>query len=230
MKFLKPLLLILLILAVDQTLKFWIKLHLPLTDNIKITPWFYLYFIENEGMAFGMKWGGEAGKLLLTLFRIAAVSFFSYWLWNLVKKNAHWGLIISVSMIIAGAMGNIIDSVFYAVIFSESHPAGPVASLFSQGGGYGAWLHGRVVDMLYFPLFEGTFPEWIPLWGGEYFVFFRPIFNVADFSISTGVITILIFQKGFFKKEEPELEKSTENKGDISISPEESSASDKPAE
>ncbi|TSA51876.1 MAG: lipoprotein signal peptidase, partial [Sphingobacteriales bacterium] len=148
------------------------------------------------------KWGGDGGKLLLTLFRIAAVYFFSYWLWSLVKKNAHWGLIISVAMIIAGAMGNIFDSVFYGVIFSESHPGGPIATLFPQGGGYGSWLHGRVVDMLYFPLMEGTFPQWVPLWGGEYFVFFRPIFNVADFSISTGVIAILIFQKQFFKKEE----------------------------
>lgn len=191
---------------------------MPITDSIKITPWFYLYFIENEGMAFGMKWGGEAGKLLLTLFRIAAVSFFSYWLWSLVKKNAHWGLIISVSMIIAGAMGNIFDSVFYGVIFTESHPGGPVAQLFPQGGGYGSWLHGRVVDMLYFPLMEGTFPQWVPIWGGEYFVFFRPIFNVADFSISTGVITILIFQKRFFKKEEiieTDVIVSSENNSDI---------------
>ncbi len=153
-------------------------------------------------MAFGMKWGGEAGKLLLTLFRIAAVSFFSYWLWTLIKKQSHWGLIISVSMIIAGAMGNIVDSIFYGVIFSESHPGGPVAQLFPVGGGYETWLHGRVVDMLYFPIMEGTFPQWVPVWGGEYFVFFRPIFNVADFSISTGVITILIFQKRFFIKEE----------------------------
>ena len=202
MKFLRPLLIILLVLVVDQTLKFWVKLHLPITDSIKVTPWFYLYFIENEGMAFGMKWGGEGGKLLLTLFRIAAVSFFSYWLWNLVKKNASVGLIFSVSLIIAGAMGNIIDSVFYGVIFSESHPGGSVAQLFPPGGGYGSWLHGRVVDMLYFPLVDGTFPQWVPLWGGEYFIFFRPIFNVADFSISTGVIAILIFQKRFFRKEE----------------------------
>ncbi len=152
-------------------------------------------------MAFGLKWGGEAGKLLLTLFRIVAVSFFSYWLLNLVKKNAHWGFIISVAMIIAGAMGNIIDSIFYGVIFSESHPGGPVAQLFPAVGGYGTWLHGRVVDMLYFPLIEGVFPSWVPIWGGEYFVFFRPIFNIADFSISTGVITILLFQKRFFGKD-----------------------------
>lgn len=173
---------------------------MPITDSIKVTPWFYLYFIENPGMAFGMNWGGDTGKLLLTLFRMGAVGFFSYWLWILVKKKSSLGLIISVSLIIAGAMGNILDSIFYGVIFSESHIGGQVAQLFPAEGGYSTWLHGQVVDMLYFPLFEGYLPHWIPIWGGEYFVFFRPIFNVADFSISSGVVLILLFQKRFFRK------------------------------
>ena len=206
MKLIRPLLIIFFVLVIDQTLKFWVKLHMPITDSIKISPWFYLYFIENPGMAFGMNWGGDTGKLMLTLFRMGAVAFFSYWLWILIKKKSSTGLIVSVSLIIAGAMGNILDSIFYGVIFSESHIGGPVAQLFPATGGYSTWLHGQVVDMLYFPLFEGYLPHWLPVWGGEYFVFFRPIFNVADFSISSGVVLILLFQKRFFRKEIPSEE------------------------
>ncbi|HAP00824.1 MAG TPA: lipoprotein signal peptidase [Bacteroidetes bacterium] len=208
LKYLRPVLIILLVLVVDQSLKFWVKLHMQMQSEISITNWFRLYFIENEGMAFGMKWGGDAGKLLLTLFRIIAVVFFSYWLIQLLNKKTHWGLITCVSLIIAGAMGNIIDSIIYGVIFSESYSGGSIAQLFPPDGGYGALLHGKVVDMLYFPIIKGVLPQWIPIWGGEYFVFFSPIFNVADFSISTGVIALLVFQKKFFKKNTGETDES----------------------
>jgi signal peptidase II len=152
-------------------------------------------------MAFGITWGGTTGKLLLTLFRLVAVGFIFYWLKRLLHSNAHKGLIVCVSMIMAGAFGNIIDSVFYGVIFSQSTPT-QVATLFPAGGGYAPFLHGHVVDMFYFPLWEGYLPQWLPIWGGKYFVFFDAIFNVADAAISIGVIAILLFQSLFFKHEQ----------------------------
>lgn len=160
--------------------------------------WFNIHFIENPGMAFGLEFGGDWGKLALSLFRIVAISLIGVFLYKLIKKNASSGLIISISLILAGAVGNIIDSAFYGMIFSEStyfqH-----ATIFPEGGGYASFLHGKVVDMLYFPLFEGNFPDWLPIWGGEHFLFFRPIFNIADSSISIGVFIILLNQKRFFK-------------------------------
>lgn len=201
MRFLRPLSLIVLVLALDQALKFWIKLDFTYNESKRIFSWFYLYFIENEGMAFGMTWGGEAGKLMLSLFRLLAVVLIGIYLVSIINKNAHRGFITAMSLIFAGALGNIIDSVFYGTIFSNSTASSP-AVLFPAGGGYAPLLHGRVVDMLYFPLFEGFLPKWLPIYGGDYFIFFRPIFNIADASITCGVLMIIIFQKRFFRKED----------------------------
>lgn len=161
---------------------------------------FLIHFIENPGMAYGMEFGGEYGKLFLTVFRIIAVSGIGYGLHYMIKNKYNRGFILNVALIFAGAFGNIIDSVFYGVIFSES-TFYEKAVLFPEAGGYGSILHGKVVDMLYFPLIEGTFPSWLPVWGGEPFLFFRPVFNVADSAISIGVFLILIFQKRYFKEE-----------------------------
>lgn len=207
MKTYKPVLIILGILLADQILKIWVKTHMTMQEEIPlIGSWFRLHFIENEGMAFGMTYGGSSGKIILTLLRIAAVIFIGYFLHRLLKKDSPKGLIIAMCLIFAGAMGNIIDSVFYGVIFDNSDwHAQNLAVLFPEGGGYSSLLKGRVVDMLYFPFFEGTLPNWIPFWGGNEVMFFRPVFNIADSSITTGVFLILIFQKRYFgKKEEAE--------------------------
>ena len=181
----KPLLIIFLVLLADQVLKTWIKTNLYLGQEFNIIgKWFIIHFTENNGMAFGMEFGGEFGKLALSLFRIAAVAGIGYGLHYLIKHKYHRGLILNVALIFSGALGNIIDSVFYGKIY-----------------GYETWFHGRVVDMLYFPIAEGHFPNWIPIWGGDEFVFFRPVFNLADAAISVGVILILIFQKNYFKED-----------------------------
>ena len=200
MKFLRPALIVFFVLLIDQSFKFWIKLTFTYNESRKIFDWCYLYFIENEGAAFGMSLGGESGKLILSLFRIIAVIGISYYLVKVINEKAHLGFIAALSLILAGALGNILDSVYYGVIFSESTQS-TVATLFPPGGGYEKWLHGRVVDMLYFPLYEGFLPHWVPIWGGDYFIFFRPIFNIADASITTGVLMIVLFQKVFFKEE-----------------------------
>jgi signal peptidase II len=155
-------------------------------------------------MAFGMEFAGDFGKISLSLFRIVAVIGISWYLYSLIKKGCPNGVIISLSLIIAGAMGNILDSAFYGLIFSESYFQ--LAQLFPEGGGYASFLHGRVVDMLYFPLIEGTFPTWFPFWGGENFIFFRPVFNIADSSITIGVLIILLFQRKYFSKPEKKAE------------------------
>jgi len=181
----KPLLVIFLVLLADQVLKTWIKTNMYLGQEFNIIgKWFIIHFTENNGMAFGMEFGGEFGKLALSLFRIAAVAGIGYGLHYLIKHKYHRGLILNVALIFSGALGNIIDSVFYGKIY-----------------GYETWFHGRVVDMLYFPIAEGHFPSWIPVWGGDEFVFFRPVFNLADAAISIGVILILIFQKNYFKED-----------------------------
>jgi len=200
----KPFFLVFIILLADQLLKFWIKLNMTLGQEFHIIgDWFIIHFTENNGMAFGMEFGGEAGKLALTLFRIAAVCGIGYGIVYLIKHKYHRGLILNVAMIFAGAMGNIIDSTFYGMIFSESSYFAP-AKLFPPEGGYSSLFHGKVVDMFYFPIIQGVFPSWVPLWGGEDFIFFRPVFNIADAAISVGVILILIFQKRYFKEEKIE--------------------------
>ena len=169
-----------------------------LNQEYRITDWFIINFVENPGMAFGMEFGGEYGKLALSLFRIIAVGGIGWYIVSLVKKEAPKGLLVAMSLIFAGAIGNIIDSVFYGVIFSDSY--GHIASAFPPEGGYGSWLHGRVVDMLYFPLIEGTYPDWFPFSAGKRFLFFQPVFNLADTAISIGVGLIILFQKKFFAK------------------------------
>lgn len=181
----KPLLLIFFVLLADQSLKTWIKTNMFLGQEFKILGnWFIVHFTENNGMAFGLEFGGEFGKLALSLFRILAVGGIGYGLHHLIQKKYHRGLILNVALIFAGALGNIIDSVFYGLIYK-----------------YESLFHGRVVDMLYFPIIKGTFPSWFPIWANEPFEFFRPVFNLADAAISIGVISILIFQKKYFKEE-----------------------------
>lgn len=181
------------VLVIDQTIKIYIKLNYPLGVVKEFTDWAYLYFTENPGMAFGIEWGGEYGKLFLTIFRIFACGFGVWFVHRLIKRDEIIPYIVSISLILAGAIGNIIDSVFYGVIFTESTEY-EVAHL-SPGNGYAPLFYGKVVDMFYFPLIHGTFPEWFPVWGGEDFLFFRPIFNFADASITTGVFILLLFQK-----------------------------------
>lgn len=171
--------------------------------------WFILHFTENYGMAFGLEFSGQYGKLILSLFRIAAVIFIGWYLAKLVKKNSPTGLIICISLILAGALGNIIDSTFYGMIFSESY-FNRIAVMFPDGGGYDTFLHGRVVDMFYFPVISGVYPSWVPYWGGQDFIFFRPVFNLADSAISTGVIILLIFQKRYFPHEHKKSESDSE--------------------
>ncbi len=200
----KPLIIIFLVLLADQILKFWIKTHMFLGESIRISgDWFYITFVENYGMAFGMEFGGEYGKLFLSLFRIVVVGTMLYLLIKAAKKNSlHQGLVVSFSLIIAGAIGNIIDSAVYGLLFNDSF--GQVASFMPAEGGYATFLHGRVVDMFYFPIIESQFPTWFPMWGGEEFTFFSPVFNLADMSISTGVGIFIIYQKHFFKEEKKE--------------------------
>ena len=171
--------------------------------------WFIIHFTENNGMAFGMEFAGEFGKLFLSIFRIIAVTGIGWYLWYLVKHKAHKMFIMGMSLIFAGALGNIIDSTFYGMIFSSSEFQ--LATLFPPGGGYSSFLHGKVVDMLYFPLISGFLPDWVPVWGGEYFVFFRPVFNIADSSITIGVILIIIFQSVIFKHHDVKPNDEKEN-------------------
>ena len=198
-----PLVVTLFVLTADQWLKIWVKTNMYLSQEFPIFgDWFYIHFTENKGMAFGMEFGGDMGKLALSLFRIVAVFGIGYYLFKVLPKNAHKGLKISVALIFAGAIGNILDSVFYGVIFNESF--NQIATFLPEGGGYASFLHGWVVDMLWFPLIEGNFPEWMPIWGGEHFLFFRPVFNIADMSISFGIGLVFVFNKRFFAKEEEE--------------------------
>jgi signal peptidase II len=194
----KALLLIFSILIVDQVLKISIKTNMVIGQEIPVLGnWFRIHFLENNGMAFGMEWGGKAGKAALSIFRMVAIIGISWYLNNLIRKKASLGLILSVSAIIAGAAGNLIDSAFYGMIFSESWHTPAV--LFPDGGGYSSFLQGRVVDMFYFPVIDTHWPDWSPIKPGQSFIFFRPVFNIADSSITTGVLAILLFQKRFLE-------------------------------
>ena len=197
------------VLIIDQTLKFWIKTNMHLNEDSFedwdwwTASWGRIHFVENEGMAFGIELPGNYGKLALSLFRIGAVGFLFYYLKLLINAKASFGLVACFALILAGALGNILDSAFYGVIFSDSpFHSREVATLFPPDGGYAGFLYGKVVDMFYFPMFSGTFPDWLPLWGGENFLFFRPVFNVADASITVGVISLLLFHREFFSGDE----------------------------
>jgi signal peptidase II len=200
MKLRSAVLIILLIIIADQALKIWIKTTFPFGHVMDVMglKWFKLYFIENEGMAWGWKFGGEWGKMLLTLFRLVAVLFGTWYLGRIIKQKYSRGFILCACLIYAGALGNLIDSMFYGLIFEDSSYV-HVAKMFPPKG-YAGFLHGKVVDMLYFPIVHSTVPNWVPFVGGNDFEFFSPIFNIADASISVGVITLLIFQKRFFRK------------------------------
>ncbi|RUT77738.1 lipoprotein signal peptidase [Ancylomarina longa] len=197
--FKKSVALITLLLILDQALKIWIKTHMMLGEEFSIFGnWFVIHFIENNGMAFGMELEGEWGKILLSLFRIFAVCGIGWYLYDICLKKAPLGLIVSIALIFAGAMGNIIDSAFYGLVFNDSFYQ--VATFLPKDGGYASFLHGKVVDMLYFPLLEGRFPDWMPIWSGEHYIFFRPVFNIADSYITIGVSFILLFQRSYFVK------------------------------
>lgn len=190
-----------LVIIIDQALKIWIKTSYPHGHVLDVAgqKWAQLYFIENPGMAWGMELGGNWGKMILTLFRLAAVTFGSWYLVRIIRERYSKGFIICAALIYAGALGNLLDSMFYGLLFSESSYSN-LAHLFPAGGGYGPFLHGKVVDMLYFPMVKSTFPDWLPFFGGKDFEFFSPIFNISDASISIGVITLLLFQKRFLHK------------------------------
>ncbi|MDR0436828.1 MAG: lipoprotein signal peptidase [Bacteroidales bacterium] len=198
-----PFVIIGVVLLIDQTLKFWVKTNMVLGQEFVIFDWFRIHFLENEGMAFGMSFGGETGKLILSLLRIVVVIGIGWWLYDLVRKKeeSKW-TIVAISLVVAGALGNIIDGCFYGLIFSDSYYQ--VAQFLPEGGGYAPFLHGRVVDMFYFPLFEGTYPQWFPWVGGKHFLFFRPVFNVADSAITVGIILFFILQIEWRKKRTPE--------------------------
>jgi signal peptidase II len=200
-------LLVALILFVDQASKIYIKTHFELGQELKLFEWFRIYFIENEGMAWGAKLSDfssvisdSSAKLVLTIFRIFAVCGIGYWLYQSLHKKTSKILTVALALVFSGALGNIIDSVFYGILFDGS--LGQTATLFSSES-YGDLFHGKVVDMLYFPLFKGYFPEWIPFFGGNYFSFFDPVFNIADMAISTGVGLLLVFNKKVFPKSSP---------------------------
>jgi signal peptidase II len=205
-------LIIFLIIVADQALKVWIKTNFLYGHVMDLAgqKWAQLYFIENPGMAWGMELGGNWGKLILTLFRLVAVTFGSWYLVKIVREKHSTGFIVCASLIYAGALGNLIDSMFYGMIFSESSYL-QVAKMFPPQGGYGGFLHGKVVDMLYFPIIHSNFPKWLPFIGGKEFEFFSPIFNIADASISVGVLTLLVFQKRFMHRDERVTQVSSES-------------------
>ena len=179
------------ILLIDQAIKIWVKTSMPLQDRHYVTDWFYILFIENNGMAYGMEIGS---KLALSIFRLVAIVFISYYIWLQSKKHARWGYIVCLSMVVAGAAGNLIDCMFYGLCFSSSDPL-TVSEWVGFGNGYAPFIMGKVVDMFYFPIIETTWPDWMPFWGGQDFVFFSPVFNFADASISVGVVALLFFYR-----------------------------------
>jgi len=215
------------IILVDQILKIWIKTNYPTGEVTRVLgmDWFRLHFIENSGMAWGWKFGNETGKMVLTLFRLAAVIFGTWYLGRIVKQGYKKGFIVCAALIYAGALGNLIDSMFYGMLFDKGLSFDPASAEYIQysgiahfsSAGYSSFLHGSVVDMMYFPMFKGHFPSWFPFVGGDDFEFFSAIFNIADASISIGVITLLLFQKRFFKKNSPgEMSAAIETNTEVS--------------
>jgi signal peptidase II len=198
------------VILLDQFTKIWVKTHFFYGEEYVITDWFRLYFIENNGMAFGMEFGS---KMLLTWFRIIAVILFIYYLYKIRNsKLLQKGYVVCVSLITAGALGNVLDCIFYGVIFDNPMPPF-TATLFPEGGGYGTLFLGRVVDMLYFPLVEWNWSDWLPWIGGDHFIFFQPIFNVADAALSVGVILLILFySKNFYQQEVDESKSDSESK------------------
>jgi signal peptidase II len=190
-------LIVFVVLFLDQLIKIMVKTHLMEGQEIMVMGnWFRIHFVENSGMAFSMELPTSYGKILLSTFRLIAIGFIIYLIRRLIREKYHRGLVYCGALILAGAIGNMIDSAFYGLIFTDS--VGRVAALFPKGGGYAGFLKGNVVDMLWFPIAHGVFPHWVPAWGGEYYEFFRPVFNIADASITVGVAIIIIFQKSFF--------------------------------
>jgi len=209
----KLIVIVLVILVSDQVLKFWIKTNLSLGEEITVFKnWFYLHFVENNGMAFGFEFAGEYGKLFLSIFRIIAVIAIGWYLVKLSRdKKIPFGFLASIALIFAGAIGNIIDSLLYGLIFNHSY--GQIAEFLPEGGGYAGFFHGRVVDMFYFPVIQGNLPEWVPFRGGNEFIFFRPVFNIADSSITIGIFSILLFYRKHFDNSD---KRKSEKSGDDS--------------
>lgn len=210
MKKIHLVIIVLLVLVIDQALKIYVKTSFPLNTSRAVAGnWFQLYFVENPGMAYGWSFGGNWGKLALTVFRMGAVIFGTRYLAVIVKKKYHKGFIICAALVYAGALGNLIDSCFYGMIFDKGMLYNPQLNDYASYSGlaafskhgYASFLHGNVVDMLYFPVVHGTFPKWLPIWGGEKFELFRYIINVADAAISIGVISILLFRRRFFPQQ-----------------------------
>lgn len=206
-------LIIIALLLLDQIIKIYIKTHYFLGEEHNVLgSWFKLHFIENEGMAWGMKFGGGWGKMALTLFRLVAVIWGCFYIKRIVAEKKHPGFLICVALIFAGAAGNLIDSMFYGLMFNESDPyMRNIATLFPKDGGYASFLHGRVVDMFYFPVIDTVLPHWVPIWGGQRFTFFDPVFNLADACISCGVIILIIFQSKFFPADKEKKSEETQN-------------------
>ena len=203
----KSIILIIIILLIDQVSKIYIKTNFMLHDSVEVFSWFKIYFIENEGMAWGTRISDfvsfisdRTAKTFLTLFRIVAIFGIGYWLYSATRKKSSRILTIAIALIFAGALGNIIDSVFYGVFFNDSY--NQVATFLPKDGGYDSFLHGKVVDMLYFPLYKGYLPDWIPKYGGQFFTFFEPVFNIADMAISTGFVMLIVFNKRAFSKKD----------------------------
>ncbi len=189
-----PFIIILLVLIIDQASKIYIKANWVLGQEYRVADWFIIHFTENNGMAYGIELGGDWGKLALSLFRVVAISAIGVYLYNISKAtDKPLGYVISVAFVFSGALGNILDSAFYGMMFTESYYQ--VAQFMPEAGGYASFLHGKVVDMLYFPLLEGHFPEWFPFWGSDHFIFFRPVFNIADSAISVGIGIIVLFYR-----------------------------------
>ncbi len=194
---------VILLLVIDQVIKFAVKLNMTLGESIPVFgDWFQICFVENNGMAFGMQFGGVVGKVLLTLFRVVLIGFIIYYIKKVLlkKTDTPTGVLVGVSLVLVGAIGNVIDCIFYGQIFSASSYM-MVSELFPSGGGYAPLMMGKVVDMFYFPIIDTTLPEWVPFWGGNEFVFFRPVFNFADSCISVAVIYMILFQRKFFASE-----------------------------